>query len=78
MASHGTASGRKPAEIARRMSNTFANDIQQNGCIHEYYSGEDGQPLFRPGFISWNVLARCAEDEIAAGRDSTTLGLLDE
>ena len=66
------------AEIARRMSNTFANDIQQNGCIHEYYSGEDGQPLFRPGFISWNVLARCAEDEIAAGRDSTTLGLLDE
>lgn len=66
------------AEIVRRMGDTFVSDIEQNGCIHEYYSGEDGQPLFRPGFISWNVLARCAEDDIAAGTDCTTLGLLEE
>ncbi len=63
-------------EIARRMSNTFANDIKQNGCIHEYYSGDDNQPLFRPGFISWNVLALRAEYEIANSLDCTTLSLL--
>lgn len=63
-------------EVVKRMDNTFANDIKQNGCIHEYYSGEDAQPLFRPGFISWNVLALNAAKDIDNNTDCTTHGLL--
>ncbi len=63
-------------ELVRRMDNTFANDIKQNGCVHEYYSGEDAQPLFRPGFISWNVLALNAAADIENNTDCTTYDLL--
>ena len=31
-------------EIANRMVSTFASDIKQNGCVHEYYHGDTGQP----------------------------------
>ena len=69
---------RKEAEeVVKRMSDTFASDIVQNGCVHEYYSGDDGQPLFRPHFISWNVLAIRAMDDVSNGEDCTTLDLLD-
>lgn len=64
-------------EICRRMDNTFANDILTNGCVHEYYHGDSGQPLFRPHFISWNMLARCVEDDLIKGNDCTTYELLE-
>ena len=43
-------------ELARRILNTFAADIEQNGCLHEYYHGDTGQPLLKPGFLNWNLL----------------------
>ena len=44
-------------EAARRLLNTFAADIEQNGCLHEYYDGDTGQPLLKPGFLNWNLMA---------------------
>lgn len=43
-------------EIAKRLLNTFASDIEQNGCLHEYYHGDTGQPVLKPGFLNWNLL----------------------
>lgn len=43
--------------IAMRIVNLLAHDIEQNGCMHEYYDGETGQPVIKPHFISWNILA---------------------
>lgn len=64
--------------IVDRISDTFASDIRQNGCVHEYYDGDNGQPLFRPHFISWNILGINAANDIENGLDCTTLDLLDE
>ena len=64
-------------EIANRMVSTFASDIKQNGCVHEYYHGDTGQPLFQPEFISWNVLARRVLKDILSDNDCTTYDLLD-
>jgi putative isomerase len=44
-------------EVAGRLISTFAADLEANGCIHEYYCGDTGQPLSKPGFLSWNLLA---------------------
>ena len=63
--------------IAMRLIKTFALDIKQNGCIHEYYHGDNGQPLLRQHFISWNMLALNIIDDINEGSDSTTFDLLD-
>ena len=60
-----------------RLVKTFALDIVQNGCIHEYYHGDNGQPLIRPNFLSWNMLALNIIDDINTGADSTTYDLLD-
>ncbi|HEY3379898.1 MAG TPA: trehalase family glycosidase [Armatimonadota bacterium] len=64
-------------EVAFRLIRTFAADITQNGCIHEYYHGDTGQPLTSPGFISWNLLALRVIDDIQHGVDGTTLDLLE-
>lgn len=65
-------------EVANRLIKTYAADITQNQCIHEYYHGDTGQPLIRPEFISWNILALKVVDDIKADIDSTTLDLLDD
>ena len=64
-------------EVAMRLVKTFALDIKQNGCIHEYYHGDSGQPIMRPHFLSWNMLALKVVDDIKNGSDSTTFDLLD-
>jgi putative isomerase len=51
-------------EIAGRLVRTFAADLQANGCIHEYYCGDTGQPLSKPGFLSWNLLAGRILDDL--------------
>jgi putative isomerase len=65
------------ADLASRQIRVFAGDIQTNGCLHEFYHGDTGQPLLNPGFLSWDVLALNVMDDLRAGRDSTTLNLLD-
>lgn len=62
---------------AMRLVKTYAMDITQNGCIHEYYHGDSGQPLIRPDFLSWNLLALRVIDDIKSGVDHTTFDLLD-
>ena len=64
-------------DTARRLIRTYAADIEQNGCVHEFYHGETGQPLMRPYFMSWNVLALRVIDDIENGTDCTTLDILD-
>lgn len=64
-------------EVAYRLIRTYALDIKQNGCIHEYYDGDNGQPLIRPDFTSWNLMAVNIIDSIKNGIDFTTFDLLD-
>jgi glycogen debranching enzyme len=64
-------------ELAHRLNRTFAADIQTNECLHEYYHGDTSQPVIKPGFLSWNVLALALVDDLRAGKDCTTLDLLD-
>lgn len=44
-------------ELAERLVKLLASDILSNGCMHEYYNAETGQPVLKPGFISWHMLA---------------------
>lgn len=64
-------------DVAMRLIRTYALDIKQNGCIHEFYNGDNGQPVIRPGFLSWNMMALRVIDDIKSGVDSTTFDLLD-
>lgn len=64
-------------EVAYRLIRTYAADITQNGCVHEFYDGDTGQPLTSPNFISWNLLACRIIEDLAAGRDGTSLDLLE-
>jgi putative isomerase len=63
-------------EAAMRLIRTFALDIRQNGCLHEYYDGDTGQPVIKPGFLNWNMLAGVIMDDLRNGTDATTLDLL--
>ena len=65
-------------DVAFRLIRTFAADIEQNGCLHEFYHGDTGQPIINPGFLSWNILALRVVDDIRSGQDCTTLDLLDD
>jgi putative isomerase len=63
-------------KVARRQINTYALDISQNGCMHEYYHGDTGQPVIKPGFLNWNMLAGALIDDLKIGGDCTSLDLL--
>lgn len=56
-------------EVAGRLVRTFAADLNANGCIHEYYCGDSGQPLSKPGFLSWNLLAGRILEDLDNGRN---------
>ncbi|MBQ7207688.1 MAG: hypothetical protein IJS01_07830 [Lentisphaeria bacterium] len=58
-------------EVARRILNTFASDIEQNGTLHEYYHGDTGQPVLKPGFLNWNLLTFRLWRNIGEGVDPT-------
>jgi Mannosylglycerate hydrolase MGH1-like glycoside hydrolase domain len=62
-------------EVARRQLKTYALDIRQNGCMHEYYHGDTGQPIIKPGFFDWNILAGTLIENIKNGHDATSLDL---
>lgn len=59
--------------IATRLVNLMADDLKANDTIHESYDADTGAPLFNPGFISWNLLARRVLDDLDAGVDPTAL-----
>ena len=58
-------------EVARRILNVFASDIEQNGTLHEYYHGDTGQPVLKPGFLNWNLLTCHLLQNIRNGFDPT-------
>jgi alpha,alpha-trehalase len=43
-------------DIAHRVIKMCINDIKITGGMHESYSGDTGEPLAAPNFISWNLL----------------------
>ena len=43
--------------ICRRTLSTLARDLTRSGTLHECYDADGGQPLWAPGFVSWNALA---------------------
>ncbi|MGG1554220.1 MGH1-like glycoside hydrolase domain-containing protein [Paenibacillus ferrarius] len=64
-------------EVCSRLIRTYAADILKNGCVHEFYHGDTGQPLIKPGFMSWNLLALHVLENINEGKDCTSLDVLD-
>ena len=64
-------------EVAGRLIKTFAGDIKENGGLHEFYDGDNGQPVMRLGFLSWNLLAYKVMDDLRNGTDCTSEDLLD-
>ena len=44
-------------EIAARSLRLLAEDLEQTGCLHEYYDPASGKPVMNGGFINWNILA---------------------
>ncbi|MEX0745972.1 MAG: trehalase family glycosidase [Phycisphaeraceae bacterium] len=62
------------ADVGRRLVETLTADLEANGCVHEYYHGDSGQPLSKPGFLSWNLMAIDLLDHLAANHDPTALG----
>ncbi|MFF0267052.1 amylo-alpha-1,6-glucosidase [Kribbella sp. NPDC004536] len=59
--------------VARRLVNLMADDLRANGTVHEYYHAETGQPLFNPGFVSWNLFAVRILADLDAGLDPTAI-----
>lgn len=51
-------------DIAHRVIRTCLKDLETTGGMHENYSGETGEPLAAPNFISWNLLLMNLCDEI--------------
>ncbi len=37
--------------------NLLRRDVEENGCLHEYYDPESGEGLTHPGFMNWNTCA---------------------
>ena len=50
-----------------RLISTYAADLQANKCLHEYYHGDTGQPLSKPEFLSWNLLAARISKDLESG-----------
>lgn len=42
--------------LAEASLNLLGRDLEQTGCLHEYYSPLDGSPIMNGGFINWNIL----------------------
>ncbi len=59
--------------IAGRLIDLMGADLRANGVLHEYYHADTGAPLFNPGFLSWNLLARRILDDLETAADPTEL-----
>ena len=60
-------------EVAGRLVSVFASDLRANSCIHECYHGDTGQPVIKPNFLSWNLLAVRVLADIRDGSDPFAL-----
>lgn len=49
---------RKEAEdICTNTLKLLDEDLENTGCLHEYYNPFDGTPVMNGGFLNWNILA---------------------
>lgn len=60
-------------DLALRLTAVFAGDLRKNGVLHEYYDAEDGSPVIKPGFLSWNMLAARVNVDLENGTDPFAL-----
>ncbi len=44
-------------DLAEKTVLLFGKDIEKNGCLHEFYHPDSGEPIMTPGFQNWNFLA---------------------
>ena len=44
----------------------LGKDLEQTGCLHEYYNPYTGEPVMNGGFINWNILVLNMADELKA------------
>ena len=61
-------------DLAGRLVALLASDILSNGCLHECYDAETGDPILKPGFISWHLLALDLRGRIADGKSPFATG----
>ena len=43
-------------ELCERTVELFGRDLEKNGCLHEYYHPDTGEPIVTCGFENWNFL----------------------
>lgn len=44
------------ALLVEKTVELFGRDLELNGCFHEYYDPDLGEPIINPGFQNWNWL----------------------
>jgi len=64
---------REAEDIASRLIDVFACDLKTNGMLHEFYHADTGEPVMRPGFVSWNLLAVRILDDIRKRQDPSEI-----
>lgn len=42
--------------LAEKTVRLFGEDLELNGCLHEYYHPDTGEPIMTAGFQNWNFL----------------------
>lgn len=43
-------------DLAEKTVRLFGQDLEANGCLHEYYNPDTGEPIVTHGFQNWNFL----------------------
>ncbi len=43
-------------EIYEGTVRLLSKDLEEHGCLHEYYDPADGRPVMNGGFLNWNIL----------------------
>lgn len=66
---HSYGRSNHAVKAASALIQTVAADIQTHGCMHEFYHGDTGQPVIKPGFLSWNLLAGRLLDDLDTKTD---------
>lgn len=44
------------ADLAERTVRLLGADLEANGCLHEFYNPDSGEPIMTKGFQNWNLL----------------------
>ncbi|MFH0922304.1 MAG: trehalase family glycosidase [Fibrobacterota bacterium] len=59
---------REAADLAGRTIHVLAQSLARTGSFTENFHGDTGEPLYAPGFASWNILADLMPSELKTGR----------